>query len=145
MRLFVMGCTVAGLIALSARSEARPSGLINLGRVAPIRRFQTPPVFGVASWYGEKFQGKETASGQVYDINGLTAASLKLPFGTKINVKNLKNNKSVVLTINDRGPYVKGRMLDLSKEAARRLGFKEAGLAHVEAQVLSYPQGYPRN
>lgn len=78
----------------------------------------------VASWYGPGFQGKKTASGQLYDENKLTAANKSLPFGTKLVVKNRKNGRSCVVVINDRGPYVQGRGLDLSREAARRIGIQ---------------------
>lgn len=145
MRNLVMGCTVAALVALSVRSEARPSGLANFGLIAAAHAAGPRPTFGIASWYGEKFQGRTTASGKPYDMNGLTAANLDLPFGTKIKVTNLKNNKSLVLTVNDRGPYVKGRFLDVSKEAAVRLGFLGSGLAHVQSQVVSYPAGVANN
>lgn len=83
----------------------------------------------VASWYGPGFQGRKTASGQVYDQNKMTAASRTLPFGTKVTVKNLRNGKMCKVVINDRGPYVRGREIDLSHEAARRLGI--AGIAPV--------------
>jgi rare lipoprotein A (peptidoglycan hydrolase) len=76
----------------------------------------------VASWYGPGFDGKKTASGEVYDQNKMTAANKELPFGTKLAVKNLRNGRSCVVVINDRGPYVRGRGIDLSREAARRIG-----------------------
>ena len=82
-----------------------------------IRKFSTK-----ASWYGPKFNGKKTASGQIYNQNKLTAASKTLPFGTKVLVKNPHNGKTCVVTINDRGPYVNGRGIDLSKAAAQELG-----------------------
>ncbi len=83
----------------------------------------------VASWYGPGFDGKKTASGEVYDQNRMTAANKELPFGTKLAVKNLKNGRSCVVVINDRGPYVRGRGIDLSREAARRIGMD--GIAPV--------------
>lgn len=72
---------------------------------------------GMASWYGSKFHGRATASGERYNMNALTAAHKSLPFGTKVKVTNQKNGKSVVVIINDRGPFVKGRVIDLSKAA----------------------------
>jgi rare lipoprotein A (peptidoglycan hydrolase) len=78
----------------------------------------------VASWYGPGFEGKKTASGQVYDQNKLTAANKELPFGTKLSVKNLTNGRTCVVVVNDRGPYVHGRGIDLSREAAKRIGMK---------------------
>lgn len=83
----------------------------------------------VASWYGPGFHGKKTASGQVFDQNKMTAASKTLPFGTRLKVRNPKNGKTVTVVINDRGPFIKGRGIDLSKEAARRLGID--GIAKV--------------
>lgn len=76
---------------------------------------------GMASWYGSKFHGRTTASGERYNMNALTAAHKSLPFGTKVKVTNQKNGKSVVVTINDRGPFVKGRAIDLSKAAHKKI------------------------
>jgi len=92
---------------------------------------------GKASWYGPNFHGKLTASGEIFDQNALTAAHRELPFGTKVLVTNLKNGKSTVVTINDRGPYVKGRHIDLSKAAAKKLGMIEAGVVDVMMEILS--------
>ncbi|MFQ5428384.1 MAG: septal ring lytic transglycosylase RlpA family protein, partial [Thermodesulfobacteriota bacterium] len=76
---------------------------------------------GIASWYGPDFHGKLTASGEVYDMNALTAAHKTLPLGTIVDVKNLENKRTVRLTINDRGPFVRGRIIDLSQRGAREL------------------------
>src|SRR5688500_11069556 len=76
---------------------------------------------GVASWYGPGFHGKRTASGERFDQNDLTAAHRKLPLGSEVKVTNLENGRSIIVAINDRGPYIKGRVIDLSKAAARRL------------------------
>ncbi len=84
---------------------------------------------GVASWYGPGFHGRKTASGERYDQNAMTAASRTLPLGTRVKVTNLENGKTVEVTINDRGPYVDGRIIDLSRAAARKLGFRKAGIA----------------
>lgn len=91
---------------------------------------------GVVSWYGDKFHGRKTASGEVYDKNELTAAHKTLPFGTKIRVTNIKNGKSVVVEINDRGPYAKARVLDLSKAAFNEIGHVNSGIMQVEYEVL---------
>ena len=91
---------------------------------------------GIASYYAHKFHGRRTASGDIYDENKLTAAHRSLPFGTRVRVVNLANNKSVVLTINDRGPFVGGRIIDVSYEAARRLDFIDAGVTEVRVTVL---------
>jgi rare lipoprotein A len=96
---------------------------------------------GEASWYGGKFHGRQTASGEVYDMHGISAAHKTLPLGTQIRVTNLTNNRQLVMRINDRGPFVKGRIIDCSREAARQLGFLEAGITQVRIEVISWPAG----
>jgi rare lipoprotein A len=86
---------------------------------------------GTASWYGERFNGLETASGEVFDMNQLTAAHRELPFGAEVTVIHLKTGASVSVVINDRGPCIDGRDIDLSKAAAHALGMVEEGLAPV--------------
>ena len=92
---------------------------------------------GVASWYGKPFHGRRMANGQRFDMNRLTAAHRKLPFGTKVEVTNLQNNNKVVVTITDRGPFIKNRILDVSRKAAQDLGFIGAGTAKIEMKVLN--------
>ena len=91
---------------------------------------------GEASWYGRYHQGRRTASGERFDMNKLTAAHPTLPLGTEARVTNLENGKSVEVTVNDRGPYVKGRAIDLSAKAAQELGMKRRGIATVHIEVL---------
>jgi len=91
---------------------------------------------GQASWYGKAHQGALTASGERFDMNALTAAHRTLPFGTIVRVTHLKTGKSVNVRINDRGPFSKSRIIDLSYEAARRLGIVDRGTARVELTVL---------
>ncbi len=91
---------------------------------------------GIASFYADKFVGRTTASGEKYKHNKLTAAHKTLPFGTKVKVTNLSNKKSVVVIINDRGPFVKGRIIDLSKSAAKKLDFINQGITKVKIKVL---------
>lgn len=86
---------------------------------------------GKASWYGPGFQGKPTASGERFDMNAMTAAHRTLPFGTRVRVRNVQNGREVVVRINDRGPHVRDRIIDLSKAAAAELGFVQAGQASV--------------
>lgn len=86
---------------------------------------------GKASWYGRRFHGKRTASGERFDMNGLTAAHRTLPFGTRVRVRNTRNGREVVVRINDRGPHVRGRILDLSQAAAAALDLLQAGEAPV--------------
>lgn len=91
---------------------------------------------GPASWYGPGFHGRKTANGERFNMNELTAAHRSLPFGTKVRVTNQKNGKSVVVRINDRGPYAGGRVIDLSRSAAQALSMVGSGVAPVKMQVL---------
>jgi rare lipoprotein A len=91
---------------------------------------------GIASWYGKKFHGRRTASGERYDMHQLTAAHKTLPFGTRVRVTNLDNGRRVVVRINDRGPFIKGRIIDLSYAAARQVEMLEAGTARVRVEVV---------
>lgn len=93
---------------------------------------------GVASWYGEQFHGKLTANGETYDMHDFTAAHRTLPLGTVVRVTNLDNGKSVEVRVNDRGPYVKGRMIDLSYAAAVKLGYADKGTANVRLTVVKF-------
>ncbi len=96
---------------------------------------------GIASWYGDKFHGKRTSNGEIYDMHKLTAAHKKLPFNTIVEVENLNNRKKVLVRINDRGPFVKERIIDLSNEAARILGIDELGTAPVALRIVK-PEEY---
>lgn len=98
-----------------------------------------PPMQGIASFYGESLQGQKTASGERFDMNALTAAHRTLPFGSKVLVTNLDNGKQVTVRINDRGPYAKGRIIDVSRAAARVLEMIKRGFAHVRLEVISTP------
>ena len=91
---------------------------------------------GAASWYGGQFHGRTTANGERYDMNALTAAHRSLPFGTKVRVTNLKNGQSVTVRINDRGPYVGQRIIDLSRGAAQAVNMIRAGVALVKLEIL---------
>jgi rare lipoprotein A len=94
---------------------------------------------GVASWYGRPFDGRPTSSGEMYDMNELTAAHATLPLPTWVEVTNLKNNKRVVVKVNDRGPFVEKRLIDLSYAAAKKLDMVRDGTAHVEVRALPGP------
>jgi rare lipoprotein A len=87
---------------------------------------------GKASYYADKFQGRKTANGETFRQNRMTAAHQTLPFGTKVKVTNLSNGRTVKVRVNDRGPFVAGRIIDLSKKAARKLGMTQAGVANVK-------------
>ncbi|HEV8715403.1 MAG TPA: septal ring lytic transglycosylase RlpA family protein [Candidatus Binatia bacterium] len=101
-----------------------------------------PPTgqFGAASWYGPGFHGNPTASGEIYNQHALTAAHPTLPLGTRVQVTNLANGKSMQVRITDRGPFVRGRAIDLSRGAAKKLGMVKAGLSRVRIRPLSASQ-----
>ncbi len=140
MKRLIMGFAVAGLIALSPKSEARSPVAIELSPLAaiPEGKYQ----IGVASWYGQEFQGNTTASGEIFDSNAFTAAHLTLPFGTTIRVTNLKNSKNILLRVNDRGPHIGRRLIDVSWAAAKRLGFVHSGTTPVRVEVVTYPKWF---
>ncbi len=92
---------------------------------------------GLASWYGGKFQGRRTANGEIFDTNEFTAAHKTLPFGTIVKVTSLENGKSTVVRINDRGPFIAGRIIDLSRAAAAAIGLAGQGVTKVRIEVLS--------
>jgi rare lipoprotein A len=92
---------------------------------------------GMASFYAATFQGRMTASGELFDQEKLTAAHRTFPFGTMVEVKNLKNGRTVKVKVNDRGPFVKGRILDVSSRAAKRLGFYRKGVARISVKRSS--------
>jgi rare lipoprotein A len=117
-----LAITVALLLATAAPAMARTGGTNEKG---------------IASMYAAKFVGRATASGERLDKHHLTAAHRKLPFGTKLVVTNKRNGKSVVVTINDRGPHKRGRIIDLSPAAAREIGMQHAGLVPVEIRLAA--------
>lgn len=125
--MFISGCGHHG-----ARVKAPP---------APARIGSTET--GVASWYGFPYDGRHSASGEIYDMRQLTAAHRSLPFQTWIEVTNLSNGKQVDVRINDRGPFVKGRILDLSQAAARDIDMLRAGTARVRLKVIAPPSPLP--
>jgi len=127
-RVFV-GLLVLAL-ALSCATKRRPE------------QHRGPRLKGLASYYASRFHGRQTASGEIYDENALTAAHRTLRFGTRVRVTNLKNGKSVVVRINDRGPYGdRRRVIDLSLAAARELEMVEDGLVRVRLKVLPRSKG----
>jgi rare lipoprotein A len=96
---------------------------------------------GLASWYGGKFQGRLTSSGDIFDTNGKTAAHRTLPFGAIVKVVNLENGRFTIVEINDRGPFVEGRIIDLSRAAAEEIGMVSQGVAHVSLDVIDFIGG----
>ncbi|WP_342597053.1 septal ring lytic transglycosylase RlpA family protein [Cyanobacterium aponinum UTEX 3222] len=114
------------VVAKKQTQKATFAGVKNLRKAAQ----------GIASWYGPGFHGRKTASGERFNQNALTAAHRSLPFGTRVKVTNLNNGRSVVVRINDRGPFTRGRIVDLSAGAARVIGLKNSGVAPVRIQIL---------
>jgi rare lipoprotein A len=100
---------------------------------------------GKASYYAKRFHGRKTASGERFDVNAMTGAHRKLPFGTKVKVTNVENGRSVVVTINDRGPFARGRVIDLTPAAARKIEMIRAGIVRVTVEVLSLPSRCARS
>ncbi len=144
-------CLTFAIFAISACSSFK-SGKVNTGNFKGYYKVGEPyqidgqwyypkeqPDYdetGLASWYGPDFHGKKTANGDTFDANSLTAAHNTLPLPSMVRVTNLENNKTVVLMVNDRGPFSKGRVIDVSKRAAEILGFKDKGTAKVRVQFL---------
>ncbi|EJF09619.1 MULTISPECIES: septal ring lytic transglycosylase RlpA family protein [Pontibacter] len=116
---------IAALLTTSACTTSKP---------APGQRGYTEA--GKASYYSNKLHGRKMANGEAYNRRKLTAAHRTLPFGTKVKVTNLQTNKSVKVSITDRGPFVKGRVIDLSEAAAKRLDYISAGIVPVEVKVV---------
>lgn len=144
------GCTAEAHPPGGVRADSAAPPLAASAGVTGMAALPQPPLpkpavtasfTGLASWYGERFHGRLTASGERYDMAGLTAAHPSLPFGSRVRVTNLANGRSVVVVINDRGPYAKGRLVDLSHAAAKQLGIVEDGVAQVRLDVLSDAAG----
>ena len=110
-------------------SRAAPSGKVLL------------TLEGVVSYYAHDFQGKETSNGETFNMNDLTAAHRTFPFGTRVRVTNLENNKSVIVRVNDRGPFVEGRIMDLSLAAAKAIGLIQSGTTRAKLEVLQWGDG----
>ncbi|MDI2593779.1 septal ring lytic transglycosylase RlpA family protein [Pseudomonas sp. N3-W] len=122
MKRLLGACALLSLLA----------GCASTGIIDPHGYNQT----GVASYYGSRHHGKRTASGEPFNLNAMTAAHRQLPFGTLVKVTNLNNDRSCVLRINDRGPHTRGRLIDVSRAAAERLGMLGSGTAQVRVQAL---------
>ncbi len=124
-------------------SEAKPAPSSSVQARSDVRKQvgKTKPFqVGTASWYGENFEGKPTASGEPYDMYDMTAAHLTLPIGSFVRVTNLHNGKAVVVRVNDRGPVVPGRIIDLSYGAAQALQFRHSGLQRVRLDLVNAHQ-----
>jgi rare lipoprotein A len=138
-RLLLVVAIACGAAACAARTPA-PSPAEPDAR-PPERERPLRVLHGKAVWYGGKWHGRKTASGERFNKHAMTAAHRSLPLGTRIRVVNLMNDRSVVLRVNDRGPYGRdrSRILDVSEAAARRLGFRDRGWTRIRVEVLSAP------
>jgi rare lipoprotein A len=116
------------------REPVQTSVIITTPRLISVKRIKS----GLASWYGKMLQGQKTASGVPYDMNGLTAAHRTLPFGSKVKVTDLRNKRSVIVTITDRGPVPEDRVIDLSLGAAKQLRMVGRGVAPVKLELLAF-------
>lgn len=126
----------SGLAVSPFSALSRPRGLLRPDRIMPPER-GTVVQTGLASWYGSRFHGRLTASGERYNQYAMTAAHKTLPFGSRVRVTNLNTGQAIEVRINDRGPYVRGRIIDLSYAAARRISVRKPGTAPVQIEVLS--------
>src|SRR6266567_6786328 len=143
-RRLAQALAIALLVGWGAAQDPTRSGSAGKAAVADRISFAIPGVkpngrayqIGTASWYGEDFEGKPTASGEPFNMYDLTAAHPSLPLGTMVKVTNMRNRRSVVVRINDRGPIVPGRIIDLSYSAARALQFHAQGIQRVRLDVV---------
>lgn len=117
--------------------------VVNGERYVPLLRHEGFVQKGVASWYGPDFHGKKTSNGETYDMHAMTAAHKTLPLGVFVRVENLETGESAVVRVNDRGPFVRGRIIDLSYAAAKRLGVVQHGTARVRIEALGYRSSAP--
>lgn len=141
----LLRCNGQGVISLAvvaacllAGCASNPKYRPDTGRPASVKRSGGVYAQGYASYYGRQFHGKKTASGEIFNMYAMTAAHRTLPFGTIVEVENLKNGRKILVKINDRGPFVPGRILDLSKGAAEKLGMLVDGSALVALRIRKW-------
>lgn len=156
MRRYVLAVSLCGLALVLAACASQapprvaappapvPHGMYKVGNPYQINGVWYYPAedlnyeeTGIASWYGQDFHGKYTANGEVFDLNGLTAAHRTLPMPSVVQVTNLENGRTLKLRVNDRGPFARGRIIDLSRRAAQLLGFDAPGTARVRVRILA--------
>lgn len=150
LAVLVSGCGATRLAAYNIKEIAREplaeGGVYKIGE-----RYEVAGVWyspradpgysqtGIASWYGRPFHGQRTANGEIYDMNAMTAAHKTLPMPSFVRVTNLENGRALILRVNDRGPFVNGRIIDVSRRAAQLLGFSEKGIARIHVQIVDGP------
>jgi rare lipoprotein A len=139
--LFMLGCSSSRRFA----DQAEHSGTVKPSKggqtVVPSSGKVLLTLEGVVSYYAHDFHGKQTSNGETFDMNALTAAHRNFPFGTKVRVTNLDNKKSVVIRVNDRGPFVDGRIMDLSMGAAKEIDLIRTGTTKARLEVLEWGNG----
>jgi rare lipoprotein A len=138
--ILVAGCVAKRPVVIERRPDVSGSRKVSKAEIPPaesIEKLETKGVqYGMASWYGPDFHGKPTSSGEIYDMYQLTCAHNTLPLGTTVIVTNMENGKSLELRVNDRGPFVKDRIIDLSYAAARILDIYQKGTAYVKVETV---------
>ena len=146
---FLLGaCSEARLLVHAIKTipakESKPEGTYKVGKPYEVNGVWYYPAVnyeydetGIASWYGPNFHGKPTANGEIFDMNEVSAAHKTLPLPSKVQVTNLENGRSIIVRINDRGPFVNGRILDTSRKTAQLLGFEKKGTSKVRVEILS--------
>ena len=150
LALLLSACAQTQLAVFAVKEIAREApageGVYKVGQPYQINGiWYTPaedPAYnktGIASWYGRPFHGQRTANGEIYDMNTLTAAHKTLPMPSYVRVTNLENGRSLILRLNDRGPFVNGRIIDVSYRAAQLWGFSEKGTARIQVQAVDGP------
>jgi rare lipoprotein A (peptidoglycan hydrolase) len=130
------GLKTTAVIAAKPVKKSGASGQVHKVSYAPASVKTQFISSGVASYYGPGFHGRRTANGETFNMHAMTAAHRTLPFGTKLRVTNLNNGQSTIVRVNDRGPYVGGRIIDLSVAAAKSIGSTHSGVAHVNIEVI---------
>ena len=141
--LLIVSACVSGPTSSGGRAPSGEGGYYKIGSPYKINgKWYRPAVdndyveVGIASWYGRDFHGRKTANGETFDMNAISAAHTTLPMPSYVEVKNLKNGKKIVVRVNDRGPFAKNRIIDLSRAAARKLGFEHEGVAKVRVRYV---------
>jgi rare lipoprotein A len=147
---FIYGCTTTSAFPPPKRQSGHSKPYKVFGKwYQPLPDSKGFRQRGIASWYGKDFHGKKTSNGEIYDMYAMTAAHKTLPLGTFVRVHNLDNNRRVEVRVNDRGPFVRGRIIDLSYTAAKDIGIVGPGTGRVEVTALATPattdDGTPRS
>ncbi len=133
----VVSMPIAASLSMSPKAATQKPYVINNIRYYPVPSAHGHNETGIASWYGRNFHGRKTSSGEIYDMHAMTAAHKTLPMNTMLMVKNLENGRKITVRVNDRGPFVRGRIIDLSYSAAKKLGLADNGTARVQIVALA--------